>query len=140
MPWSNLNVVDTNLDGIYDGDVDTNNDKEISISEAEAVVSLSLNYFSTKEIPEIYFFKNLKYFYSLTGQIAQFPDINRLPLIENLSFALLKDTIVEIIAHPNIKRCTLSVREPLKKIIHQPKMPNSIISIYISMLVVQCRL
>ena len=112
----NLNVVDTNLDGIYDGDVDTNNDKEISISEAEAVVSLSLNYFSTKEIPEIYFFKNLKYFYSLTGQIAQFPDINRLPLIENLSFALLKDTIVEIIAHPNIKRCTLSVREPLKKL------------------------
>lgn len=53
----NLNVVDTNLDGIYDGDVDTNNDKEISISEAEAVVSLSLNYFSTKEIPEIYFSK-----------------------------------------------------------------------------------
>ena len=79
-------VVDTNLDGVTDSDADVNNDMEISIQEAEAVVSLKFSLSSIKEIPEIYYFKNLKNFDTLLEDISDFPDLHRLPYLEVFAF------------------------------------------------------
>jgi Leucine-rich repeat (LRR) protein len=51
---------DTNDDGILDGDVDTNNDGQIQVSEALAVTNLSIGMYSVSSLVGINSFTNLK--------------------------------------------------------------------------------
>ncbi|GGG54623.1 hypothetical protein GCM10010976_26940 [Bizionia arctica] len=54
------NCVDTDDDGIYDSDVDTNNDGEIQVLEAEAVLDLKIYAIPANNVQGIEAFVNLK--------------------------------------------------------------------------------
>lgn len=111
-----FNVVDYDLDGKVDGDADSNDDKEISIQEAEAVLSLTISFININQIPEITYFKNLKHLTVTSSKIKDYLDLSKFPSMENLNYPMNKDTLFEIQNHPTIRRCTLFVRSPLKKI------------------------
>lgn len=113
---TNLKVVDVNLDGNYDVDADTNDDKEISIQEAEAVLSLQMGSSLIKEIPEIYLFKNLRHLDARTGKIVDFPELDKLTLLESFKFTVITEKDIEIKSHPALRRCTLQFKSPVKKV------------------------
>lgn len=57
------NCVDFDGDGYYDGDVDTNNDGEIQLSEALAVQRLSVNDIEINLLEGLQYFENLTHLY-----------------------------------------------------------------------------
>ncbi|NQY29214.1 MAG: hypothetical protein HRT69_07065, partial [Flavobacteriaceae bacterium] len=80
----NDTVADFDGDGTYDGDVDTNNDGEIQVSEAEAVMSL--------KIPgsvEINSFVGIEVFVNLQSLIIQENDAYSLDISSNTSLVKL---------------------------------------------------
>jgi hypothetical protein len=56
----NTKCIDTNGDGVYDEDADTNDDGEIQQSEAKAVIRLNISYNHIKTLKGIKEFTNLK--------------------------------------------------------------------------------
>lgn len=64
------NCADFNQDWVYDGDVDTNDDGEIQLSEALAVKILNVNNKEIAIIEGIQYFTNLYYFYISNNQIS----------------------------------------------------------------------
>lgn len=66
----NDNVADFDGDGTYDGDVDTNDDGEVQISEAEAVLSLDVEFKSIASMDGIQDFVNLEKLHCVVNNIT----------------------------------------------------------------------
>jgi len=66
----NYACVDTDGDGVYESDADTNDDGEIQVSEAEAVIRLLVNSPNIISIEGIQSFTNLEIYFSISTQVT----------------------------------------------------------------------
>ncbi|WP_418639134.1 DUF7619 domain-containing protein [Winogradskyella sp.] len=80
-------IADFDGDGILDGDVDTNDDGEIQVSEAEAVISLEVSQTNSTSLEGLNSFVNLKTFYMNLEYNISSIEINALSQLENLIIA-----------------------------------------------------
>jgi len=78
----NNNVADFDGDGIYDGDVDTNNDGEIQVSEAELVLQLNVNSKGVSSLSGIQNFVNLAKLSCVSNSITALDVSSNTNLIE----------------------------------------------------------
>lgn len=79
----NTNCVDTNDDGNFDSDADTNNDGEIQLSEAESVTSLFISLQNINSVIGLSNFINLTELYCSDNPLLEF-DISALSNLERL--------------------------------------------------------
>ncbi|WP_225035489.1 T9SS type A sorting domain-containing protein [Winogradskyella sp. SM1960] len=77
-------IADFDGDGVPDGDVDTNDDGEIQVSEAEAVISLEVSQTYSTSLEGLNSFVNLKTFYMNSAYNISSIEINALSQLENL--------------------------------------------------------
>ncbi len=97
----NWPCVDTNGDGVFDSDVDTNDDGEIQITEAEAVLRLSTIESNINSIEGIQSFVNLLEFQFRGDGITSF-DLSENTQLEFLSFDHLPVTSIDISQNINL--------------------------------------
>ena len=86
----NFTCADLNGDGEFDSVVDTNNDKEIQISEVEAVLGLDVGIFNINTLEGIASFKNLEVLY------CDYNNLTSLDVSKNLKLEFLECTINQL--------------------------------------------
>lgn len=79
----NTNCVDFDLDNIYDDDADTNDDGEIQLSEAQAVLGMAIYSANINSMEGIEHFENIVRFY------CDFNSIDELDLSNNINLELI---------------------------------------------------
>lgn len=84
-PLLNFPIVDSNGDGIADTDVDTNNDGQIQVSEAQAVTALELNT-PLADLTGIEAFTNMTRFRILNSSLTAI-DFNLMPQLTSLEIS-----------------------------------------------------
>lgn len=82
----NYNCVDSDGDGVYESDADTNDDGQIQVSEAEAVISLLVNSANIISIEGIQSFTNLEIYFSISTQVTNLDFSQNSSLRELTSF------------------------------------------------------
>ncbi|QIE58640.1 T9SS type A sorting domain-containing protein [Rasiella rasia] len=98
----NTNCVDTDGDGIVDDNADTNNDGEIEIDEAQAVISLNLYNRDISSLIGIEYFENIEILSCSQNQLAQL-DLSQNILLTNLNLRNNLLTTINISQNTNLE-------------------------------------
>lgn len=104
------NCVDTNADGIMDDDADTNNDGEIQVSEAEAVLVLDVSINDIVSILGIESFVNLEYFFCIGNSITSM-DISQNTNLVFLAPTNNNLTSLDVTKNTNLEHIDCSVNQ-----------------------------
>ena len=99
----NTNCVDTNDDGTFDADADTNNDGDIQESEAESVVSLDVSSNNILDMTGIEAFTNIEKLELNINQVSTLDFSNNL-LLEELSAGTNQLINVDLINNTSLKK------------------------------------
>ena len=81
---------DTNGDGNFDSDADTNNDNEIQVSEAKAIFGLDVGLFNINSLEGIEFFTNLETLY------CDYNNLTSLDISKNTKLKFLECTLNQL--------------------------------------------
>jgi len=99
----NFPVVDTNGDGMSDADVDTNNDGEIQVTEAEAVNNLTVGLEPITSLVGLASFVNLEYF-TMVQNLFTSIDVTTMPNLRELQISINQLTSLDITQNPNLEK------------------------------------
>ena len=97
----NTNCVDTNGDGSGDADADINDDGEIQVSEAEAVLWLSVGYQSISSLEGIQSFTSLEWLYCQNNELTNLDLSQNHDLVELFCF-FNQLTSLDVTQNPNL--------------------------------------
>ena len=106
----NSDVIDTDLDGVYESDADLNDDDEISFSEAAAVVAIKIPLSTVESIVDLEHFSNLKLLTLNSSKDFNEFNLHEIPLLEEVIINANVSRLV-LVNHPNLKKCQLSLGE-----------------------------
>ena len=98
----NSNCVDTNGDGIGDSDADLNNDGEIQVSEAEAVLNLHVDFQNINSLEGIQSFTNLELLDCKFNQLTSL-DVSQNTNLELLFCYSNQLTSIDVSQNPNLE-------------------------------------
>lgn len=99
----NTDCVDTNGDGIGDSDADLNNDGEIQVSEAEAVLWLNVSNNYIHSLEGIQSFTSLEYLGCVQNQLTSL-DVTHCPNLVNLLCLWNQITSLDVTQNPNLTK------------------------------------
>ncbi|RFN59322.1 T9SS type A sorting domain-containing protein [Marixanthomonas ophiurae] len=99
----NQNCADFDNDGVYDGDVDTNNDGEIQVSEAEAVLRLRGTNEGIVSVEGIESFVNIEILTLFGNDITEI-DLSQLSELTHIFLSGSELTTLDVSQNPNLIR------------------------------------
>ncbi|MDC8004240.1 T9SS type A sorting domain-containing protein [Aureisphaera galaxeae] len=99
----NTDCVDTNGDDIPDSDADTNDDNEIQVSEAEAVIKLYVDFQNIASLEGIASFTNIEVLFCDFNQLTVL-DVSQNPALTFLLCASNELTNLDVTQNPNLEQ------------------------------------